>query len=106
MEFYNIKKVRGRKKHKCFLCGISIPEKTECTYESGKLDGDFFSRHSHNECSREWSRQNSSAEHGDEWYWFESPEDGEVKEWNNKIREKYLNKPVCDTFCHQKEENE
>lgn len=92
MEFYKNKWLIVRKEHKCHLCGIPIPKGTFCNYESGKFEGDFFSRYSHEECSKEWSRQNSEAEPGDCWGWFESQEDGDQKAWNKAITEKYATK--------------
>lgn len=89
MEFYNSKEVKTRKEHNCFLCNLKINIGTKVFYEAGKYEGDFFSRYSHLECSKEWNKQNKEADDGDAWGWFESVEDGNPKEWNQKIRRKY-----------------
>jgi hypothetical protein len=90
MELYNSKEVKTRKQTRCFICGVTILPKTVCHYESGKYDGEMFSRHSHNECSKEWSRQNREQEYGDEW--FDLFSDGtreELLAWKQMIRDKY-----------------
>lgn len=93
MEFYNSKEIKKtRKEHKCFLCYVKIPINSNCHYESGKFDGDFFSRYSHKECSIEWNRQNREAEYGDEWGWFEDYKDGNPNDWKQKIKEVYESK--------------
>lgn len=67
MELYDSKDIKAtRKDHQCFLCFLNIPKGTQCFYEKGKWDGDMFSRHSHNECSTEWTKMNDSFDA--EWY--------------------------------------
>ncbi len=42
-EFWNVKKVKPRKNHRCDVCGKVIAIGEHCMYESGKFDGDFQS---------------------------------------------------------------
>lgn len=50
MECYDCKHVKTRKPHVCFLCGRVIEAGKEALYESGKYDGDFFSRYTCKDC--------------------------------------------------------
>ena len=68
MELYSQKKVKTRKKHKCFICHQNIPAKVECLYERGRYEGEFFSRYSHNECANAWIEFNEDAGSNDDWY--------------------------------------
>ncbi len=93
MEFYNHYKIqRTRKNHTCFLCRLQIPATYPCQYDYGKFDGEFFSRHSHNECFEECKAQNREAD-SDEWWELDeclnNLEDGGFEKWRCMIREKY-----------------
>lgn len=93
MEFYESKDIKKtRKEHICFLCRLPIPKQTACFYESGKYDGDMFSRHSHHECSSKWRDMNLDV-YDDEWLDFECmsevyPHD-KLGWWRKQINEKY-----------------
>ena len=50
MECYDCKHVKTRKPHTCFLCGRTIESGKEALYESGKYDGEFFSRYTCKDC--------------------------------------------------------
>lgn len=93
IEMYRSKDVKTRKPTKCFLCYVKIEIGTVVHHESGKFDGAMFSRHSHNECSIEWNKQNSDAEYGDEWsdrLFYDGTQE-EFRDWQNMIRKKYEN---------------
>lgn len=51
MEFYSEKTPTARKEHECEMCGRAIKIGEKHVYQSGKYDGDFFSRRYHNECA-------------------------------------------------------
>lgn len=42
-EFWNVKKVKPRKTHRCDICGKTIAIGEYCMYENGKFDGEFQS---------------------------------------------------------------
>lgn len=50
MEFYSEKHVTARKAHICEMCKETIPVGTPYWRESGKFNGDFFSRSLHDHC--------------------------------------------------------
>ena len=94
MEFYNSKEVKKtRKDHKCFLCQLDIPTGSNCMYESGKYDGEFFSRYSHNECAEKWVDMNRDAYGGDDWLDFREMADvyphDRFSDWQRRIGEIY-----------------
>jgi hypothetical protein len=49
-DFWNIKKVRARKEHKCDICNQIISKGIKCVYEYGKFCGDFNSLYLCNQC--------------------------------------------------------
>lgn len=91
MDLYKSKDVKTRKLVSCFLCGIKIQPGTVAHYESGKYDGTMFSRHSHEECSKEWNRINKDYESwdGESWIMFEESDQMNLTEWREQIRTKY-----------------
>jgi len=87
VELYNSKDIKKtQKEHQCHLCWLNIPKETPCFYESGKFDGDFFSRYSHHECAKEWCVMNKD-ELSCEWCEFRDMEN--IDEWENKIKKTY-----------------
>lgn len=71
MELYRNKNInKTNKHHKCHLCDLDIPKGSNCLYEAGKYDGEFFSRYSHNECHIYWQDLNSDTYSEDEWVQF------------------------------------
>ena len=66
--FYSSKVVKKtRKPHSCEHCRLAIPTGSECQYDAGKFDGDFYARYSHSECAKQWVDINHCARHGEEW---------------------------------------
>lgn len=52
MEFYTAAIYKAKKDHVCHICDETIHKGELYEYESGKYEGDFFSRHSHLACSK------------------------------------------------------
>jgi len=98
-EFYESNDVKKtRKPHPCHLCYQDIPKGSECLYEKGKWDGDFFSRYSHNECSSKWIELNK-GENSEEWIMLDELEECRdqtmnFNQWKEHIGEIYADKSI------------
>lgn len=51
MEFYTESEHKARKPHKCDVCDKTIYPGSEYVRQTGKYDGDFFTRAWHKDCS-------------------------------------------------------
>ena len=51
MEFYSEACYTARKEHRCEMCGRKIARGEQYVYQSGKWDGDFFTRKLHRQCN-------------------------------------------------------
>lgn len=72
MEFYNQKNVKARKLHYCEFCGKTIGAGEVYSCETGKYDGDFFTRKLCLPCSNMLDA--FCRENGDEdfqWDWIQ-----------------------------------
>lgn len=52
MEFYTAAIYKAKKEHVCHICNETIHKGQLYEYESGKYEGDFFSRKSHIPCAK------------------------------------------------------
>ena len=74
MEFFNGRFYTAKKEHRCEACGDKIQIGERYKYESGKFEGEFFSRCYHTACSEVI-----------EEFWFDIDDDeftyDEIRDW-------------------------
>lgn len=93
MEFYDRRTPISRKERACEMCGQKIMPGERYIYESGKFDGEFFTRSLHTECFNVLS--DFCEEVNNEFSW------GEIAWWwrdtrCDKCKHYY---PPCDLMC-------
>ena len=91
MDFYNNTHPKARKVHKCEYCNKEIAKDEKYSSESGKFNGDFFTRKLCFVCSKIFSEFCSESSE-DEFDWWE------VDDW---LRERY-----CHNCEHSQSEND
>lgn len=72
MDFYNQTLHVARKENECEFCGKKIMPKEKYSYETGKYDGDFFTRKLCTPCFnmlREYCNQHDDEEF--DWWWIQ-----------------------------------
>ena len=93
-DFFESKVVKVKVDRKCHLCHQDIPKGIACNYDCGRYCGDWFTRHSHFECTALWADINRGVLHDDyEWSPLEELEEhgdkGTFEQWQKRIRTLY-----------------